>query len=160
MPGSRTQRIDAPLLWRLIDREPGNIKEASRSSEISLDQYKRMVSRDLENLLNTKCSIQEVPETLREVNNSLFVYGLKDFTSKSPKSPSVRNELRNDIGRAIMLFEPRLKNITISIENDPNDSRTIKIRIAGFLVFEDISEPVTFDTYFDINRGEYRVGRS
>ncbi len=159
MSGPKRQHINAPLLWRLIDREPANTKDATRHLGISPEQYKRMVSSDLENLLNTKCNIQPVPEALKEVNNSLFAYGLKDFTSKSPKSPSVKSELRNDISRAINLFEPRLRNITIYVDNDPQDSRTIKIRITGILILEDISEPVTFDTYFDINRGEYRIGR-
>jgi len=116
-----------------------------------------MVVRDLENLLNTRRQILPVPASYKEVNNSVFMYGIGDFTSENPRSPSVRRQLRQDIEKTISRFEPRLKNVTVRLEEDIEAGRNVRFRISGMLVVESETEPVTFDTYFDTNRGEYVI---
>jgi type VI secretion system protein ImpF len=111
----------------------------------------------MEKLLNTKCSIYSPPPAYRELNSSLFVYGLRDFTSQNPKSQSVRQQLRQDIEKTIARFEPRLKNVTVRVETNTQNERSLRFRIIGLLTLDPITEPVTFDTFFDINRGEYTI---
>ncbi len=117
------------------------------------------VIRDLENLLNTRRQILITPVEYSQVNNSLFVYGLQDFTSKNPGSPFVRQRLRQDIEKTISQFEPRLKNVTVHLETTAQNKRNLRFRIKGLLVVEPVAEPVTFDTYFDVNKGEYIISR-
>jgi len=149
--------IQASVLDRLIDNDPGVLQEPAQQRVYSIGQIKASVVRDLENLLNTRRNILPLPVEYREVNSSLFVYGLQDFTSKDPRSPSVKQQLRNDVEKTIARFERRLKNVTVHIESDDGSDRKIRFRITGVLFVDPITEPVTFDTYFDMNRGEYVI---
>jgi len=153
------QIIQASLLDRLIDEDPEVSHEPVQMRMVDVRQLKASLIRDLENLLNTKRNILYVPIALKEVNSSLFVYGLRDFTSQNPRSPSIRQQLRLDVERTIARFEPRLKNITVQLETQTGNERNLRFRITGLLVVKPIAEPVTFDTYFDVNRGEYIISK-
>lgn len=151
------QNLKASLLDRLVDHEPGISHEPVRFRFANIGQIKASVVRDLENLLNTKRQILLPPAAYKEVNNSLFVYGLQDFTSQNPRSPSVRQQLRRDIEKTVARFEPRLRNVTVKLETPTLGDRNLRFRITGLLVVEPLAEPVTFDTYFDVSRGEYVI---
>jgi type VI secretion system protein ImpF len=151
------QNIQASILDRLIDHEPQNSSEPVQRRLLSFDQVKAAVIRDLENLLNTKSQILPIPPALRQVNDSVFVYGLPDYTTHNPKSASTRSILRQDIEKAVAKFEPRLQNVTVRIENPTQEERNIRLKINALLVVDPLTEPVTFDTYFDLNKGEYRI---
>jgi len=84
------QNLQASILDRLVDHEPGVSHEPVQYRLLSIGQIKASVIRDLENLLNARRQILPPPVAYREVNNSLFVYGLRDFTSQNPKSVPVR----------------------------------------------------------------------
>jgi type VI secretion system protein ImpF len=155
----KQENIQASILDRLIDREPQLSRESVQYRHLDFSQIKAAVIRDLENLLNTKSQIMPVPAAYNEVNESVFVYGLSDFTSHNPKSPSVRQVLRQTIEKTISKFEPRLKNVTVQIEAPSEEVRMIRLRITALLVLDPVTEPVTFDTYFDINKGEYTIRR-
>ncbi|MCB2181947.1 MAG: type VI secretion system baseplate subunit TssE [Desulfobulbaceae bacterium] len=148
--------MQASILDRLIDREP-NVSHEPVQEGFSAGQIKDAVARDLENLLNTRRSILVPPAPYPEVNNSLFVYGLPDFTSRNPGNVSVRSQLRLEIEKTIARFEPRLKNITVHIDSPASGSRELKFRITGVLVVDPISEPVVFDTKYDLNRSNYSI---
>jgi type VI secretion system protein ImpF len=153
----QNQNIQASILDRLVDHEPGISHEPVQYRLVSIGAIKASVKRDLEKLLNTRRQILIPPVEYKEVNSSLFVYGLQDFTSKNPKSPSVKLKLRQDVEKAVSRFEPRLKNVTVYLETPTQNERNLRFRITGLLVIEPIKEPVTFDTYYDVNRGEYII---
>jgi type VI secretion system protein ImpF len=149
--------MQASLLDRLIDQDPDNPREPVQYRQITYNQAKNAVGRDLENLLNTKCFTHVVPDSCRELGRSLYIYGLSDFTAKNPASPSVRTELRQQIEKAIQLFEPRLQKVTVRVDDADSKERKVRFKIVALLVMDNESEPVSFDTIFDINRGEYTV---
>mgnify|MGYP001130246192 CR=1 FL=1 len=149
--------VKSSVLDRLVDHEPATSHESVQYRVLNIGQIKALVIRDLENLLNARRQIRHVPASYRQVHNSVFMYGLDDFTAENPKNPSVRRKLRQDVERAIAKFEPRLKNVTVRIEDDIEKGRNLKFRINGLLIVEPEIEPVTFDTYFDTNRGEYVI---
>jgi len=97
------------------------------------------------------------PVSCREVNNSLFVYGLPDYTSRNPGNASVRSQLRLEIEKTISRFEPRLKNVTVHIDSRSANARDLGFRITAVLEVNPITEPVTFDTSFDLNRSKYSI---
>ena len=148
----------ASILDRLLDQEPRAASEPVQD-RLSVRQIKDAVVRDLENLLNTRRQILVPPPEYHEVQNSLYMYGLQDFTMKNPASPMVKQKLRQVIERTISRFEPRLKNVTVQIEAPGQNSRDLRFRITAILVIEPITEPVIFDTYFDVGRGEYKIQR-
>lgn len=149
--------IQSSLLDRLIDQEPATTREPVQNRNPSLAQVRKSVMRDLENLLNTRRTIQPVPEANAHLEASLFTYGLRDFTSLNPRSPSVRIQIRQEIERTITLFEPRLKNLTVRFDVPGESERNLRFRVTALLVVTPLSEPVAFDTYLDINRGEYFI---
>ncbi len=153
------QNIQASILDRLVDYEPGVSREPVQYRLINIGQIKASVARDLENLLNTKRYILVPPVAYGEVNKSLLVYGLKDFTSQNPRSLPVRQQLRQDIEITLSRFEPRLRNVTVNLEPPTPNERNLRFRISGLLVVEPAAEPVTFDTYFDVNRGDYVISK-
>ena len=156
---NQNQDIHASILDRLIDEQPGISREPVRHRVLSINQIKASVIRDLENLLNARRQITPVPAEYREVSNSLFVYGLRDFTSEDPRSPSIKQQLRNDVEKTISRFDSRLRNVIVRLEASAQNERNVRFRISGLLVVDPVTEPVTFDTFFDINRGEYVISR-
>jgi type VI secretion system protein ImpF len=151
--------IQTSILDRLIDHEPGVSREKVQHQLADIRTIKQSVIRDMENLLNTRRKIFPVPEEFREVNNSLFVYGLPDFSSLNPRNPQVKQMLRRDIEQTVARFERRLKNIKVQLEMSNKIDHMIRFRITGILNMEPLLEPVTFDTYFDINKGNYAIAR-
>ena len=151
------QSIQTSILDRLIDREPADSSKSVQNQFNSFSQIKASVIRDLQNLLNTRCYVLYLPESYREIRDSLYVYGLHDFTSKNPKSPSMRQQLRLDIEKTISLFESRLKNVSVHFEEHIQDKQNLRFRISALMVVEPIKEPITFDTYCDVNRQKYFI---
>ncbi|RPJ11366.1 MAG: type VI secretion system baseplate subunit TssE [Deltaproteobacteria bacterium] len=149
--------IQPTLLDRLIDDEPGLSREPVQDRLTTFGQIEARVARDLERLLNTRGPVIAPPPSYQELNHSLYTYGLSDFTSQSPKSQTVRQRLWQEIERAISRFEPRLRNVAVHIETSTEAERVVRFKISGLLVVDPVTEPVTFDTYFDINKGEYVV---
>jgi type VI secretion system protein ImpF len=153
----KRQNIQASLLDRLIDNEPGNSREPVQYRLTTFRQVRAAVGRDLENLLNTKNYVSALCTAYRELNSSIFVYGMPDFTSANPKSPSVRHKLRRELEKAIAQFEPRLRNVTVRVEEQGTDERNLRFKINALLFLDPAVEPVTFDTFFDVNRCEFSI---
>ena len=148
------------LLDRLLDDHPELKEEPVLNRGLSYGQLRAVIERDLESLLNTRCFPEEIPEVAGEVRKSLRVYGLPDFSSRNPALPGVRSELRHEIERAVTLFEPRLRNVGVRLESPAAGERRLKFKISAQLQMDDEhAEPVSFEAYFDSNRGEYSISR-
>lgn len=146
------------ILDRLIDKEPDSKAESVQYRALTSGKLREAIERDLENLLNTRCFPEEYPVSCTEVRKSLLLYGVPDFISRTISSMSARSELRQEIERTITFFEPRLRNISVRIESSVSGERRLKFKIEAVLQIDgDLAEPVSFDTYFDSNRGEYSI---
>jgi type VI secretion system protein ImpF len=154
---ANNEYLQSSIIDRLIDYEPRVKQETSVSRRFGKADIRDAVVRDLENLFNTRQYIQMPDEEYPQVLNSVFGYGLRDFSSENPKSPFVRRRLRQEIEETIAHYEPRLKNVAVRLDTPDEAFRTFSFRITGVLEVEPISEPVVFDTYFDVNRGEYVI---
>ncbi len=150
-------RITLSVLDRLIDREPELRQEAPASRASGLRQMKQAVCRDLEWLLNTRRFADEIPPGCKELQTSVAAYGLPDFTHIGVRSPADKSRLRRAIESVIVTFEPRLENVSVSLEPSEDASRLLKFRIDARLKVDPAPEPVTFDTTMQIGRGEYTL---
>lgn len=150
-------KTHSSILDRLIDYEPGVTREPVQNQLVDYRQLMASVRRDLENLLNTKNFVSQRAREYKELPDSLFSYGLSDFTSQNPRSPSVRNQLRQDVEEAVARFEPRIKNVVVVNEDNAPGERVLGFRITGLLMVDPMPEPITFDTRFDVNKGEYTI---
>jgi len=157
-PADSTIAVGLSTLDRLIDQEPGASSEPLPTRSQSVKQLKEAVRRDLEWLLNTRRIAMPPDESLKEVNRSLYVYGLPDFTSYSLGSPKDQAKLIRYLQATVKLFEPRIANVrVIPLEGAAATARTLRFRIEGLLVMDPAPEHVSFDTVLELTRGAYEV---
>lgn len=147
----------ASVLDRLVDTEPNLSREAVQRRLFDSEQIRASVVRDLENLLNTRRRITVPPPGYEEVNRSLHMYGLPDFSSENPRSPIFQRKLLQTIEQTIARFEPRLRNVAVRLDTAAQRERVFSFRITGVLVVEPLNEPVVFDSYYDAKRGNYVI---
>ena len=153
-----TGPVTLSVLDRLIDRDPKNHSEIPLTRAQSLRELKQALKRDLEWLLNTRRIAVPPDESLIEVNRSLYVYGLPDFTAFSLNSPKDQAKLVRLLQGTLKLFEPRLANVRIvPLEAGAHGTRTLRFRIEGLLIMDPAPEHVSFDTVLDLTKGEYEV---
>src|SRR5208282_6533427 len=86
-----------------------------RSRAASVRGLKAALRRDLEWLLNTRRNPLAAPESMVETSQSLFNYGLPDFSALSANAPKDRQKLLAELEHTISLFEPRLRNVRVVI---------------------------------------------
>jgi type VI secretion system protein ImpF len=150
--------VTLSILDRLIDWEPKNQVEAPLSRAQSVRVMKNSVRRDLEWLLNSRSVAFDPDEALREVNRSLYVYGLPDFSSYAAASAADQAKLLREIQGAIKLFEPRLADLRIiPVEVPGSGLKEFKLRIEALLRMDPSPEPVSFDTVIELKSGVCRI---
>lgn len=145
------------VLDRLLDFEPKVLTEAPKSRSKTLRELKQSVRRDLEWLLNSRYKLNEIPEDLTEVNSSLAVYGLPDFTSISSINSDERTALTQNVEKTLRLFEPRFANLRVTLEEINEVERGVKFRIQASLLVEPAPEPVVFDTILKVGSSEISI---
>ena len=118
---------------------------------------RQAVLRDVENLLNTRRNIIVPSKSFGYLNDSLYVYGLDDFVSKNPKSPEVRKALKSSIEKTIARFEPRLIHTEVAFNPDEGNEHNLCFTVLATLYADPVHEPISFDTWFSVNRGEYKI---
>jgi type VI secretion system protein ImpF len=122
-----------------------------------LRELKAALRRDLEWLLNTRRTIDASPASLKELERSLYNYGLPDVSSLYLRSTNDQALLLESIKAAIDIFEPRLLNIKVTLEPATDDTRVIRFAIEGLLRMDPAPEHVYFDTVLEPMSGQYQV---
>jgi type VI secretion system protein ImpF len=162
------QPVTQPLIDRLIDRERDRDRDRSIPASATADPYrtrsasvrglKSALRRDLEWLLNTRRNPYAAPDSMAEVSQSLYNYGLPDFSAMSADAPKDRQRLQVEIERTIALFEPRLRNIrVVLIEGTGVGIRALRFQIEGSLQMDPSPEHVSFDGELQLASGEYQI---
>jgi type VI secretion system protein ImpF len=150
--------VTLSVLDRLIDLEPKSQVEAPLSRAQSIRVMKNAVRRDLEWLLNSRSVVEEPDDALKELNRSLYVYGLPDFSSYAAASAADQAKLLREILGAIKLFEPRLADVKIiPVEVPGSGLKEFKLRIEALLRMDPSPEPVSFDTVIELKSGVCRI---
>ena len=155
---SGTHEVTPSLLDRLIDDHPDLPQEAIGSHLQDFREFRRSVARDLESLLNTRRELlDDLPADFEEVNQSLLLYGLPDFTAFNLLDVSDLARLRHAIEEAIATFERRLQRVRVTMEPPKPNDRAVHFRIDALLRSEPATEPVSFDTILQLGTQEYVV---
>src|ERR1700730_3911327 len=114
MPRGVNVTVPQSVLDRLIDREPNLASDPSITRAQSVRLLKTSLRRDLEWLLNTRRNAEEAAAELTEVTQSLHNFGLPDFTRFSDSARD-RNQLMLELESTVALFEPRLKDVRVTV---------------------------------------------
>lgn len=146
------------LLDRLIDTDPKTSTEAPLRPSVSKRQFKEGLRRDLEWLLNTRRIAEEPDESMKELNRSVYIYGIPDFSTYSLASPKDQARILRSIQNAVKLFEPRLANVRLlALEAASSGIQALRLRIEGVLMMDPTPEHVSFDTVIELKNGACRV---
>lgn len=145
--------VTLSVLDRLIDREPATQAEAPWSRAQSVRMLKDAVRRDLEWLLNTRRIAVPPDRRLTNVQKSVYVIGLDDFSGQRFDSAL----LLRHIQETVQQFEPRLKNIRVVQHEEAAKTRAVRFRIEASLAMDPSPERVSFDTLLELASGQYAV---
>lgn len=142
------------LFERLVDEKPDQPEEEQPFRVLSKKKLWESVRRELGRLLNTRCPVP-LP-LITEEERTVINYGIPDFTSLSPHNPADRQLIAGILGHTIAAYEPRLRNIRVSVEDFDEHERKLWITIDADLLTDSViemrsypdysssSEPVTF----------------
>jgi type VI secretion system protein ImpF len=150
--------IEASVLDRLIDDDPGLAGDRPINRAESVRAYKAALHRDLDWLLNTRRSEDPDPGRLPELARSVYHFGLPDITSLSRDSGESLAKLAQYVEQALASFEPRLTNVSVSVaprENQP--FADVRFLVDAVLRLEPSPERITFDTVLHKGNGDLEV---
>jgi len=149
--------VTPSVLDRLIDLEPRQSEDSPSTRAQSVRRLRAAVRRDLEWLLNTRRNPDAAPESLAELSQSVYNYGLPDFSAVSLNSPKDRDWLLVEVERTVALFEPRLKDVRVTLLETEGFQRILHFQIDGMLQMDPAPEQVSFDTILQLTNGEYQI---
>lgn len=151
--------VQPSLLDRLTDEDPRSPADVRISYMESLQNFKRSVQRDLEWLLNTRRIADEPPDHLEELRRSVYHYGIPDITSLSRDSSDSRDLLLARLDEALAMFEPRLTNVRIQMQEIEGEAhrRELRFIVEATLRLDPTPEQVMFDTVLHFSTGEIDV---
>jgi type VI secretion system protein ImpF len=150
--------VTLSVLDRLSDDDPRSPSaEAPLTRAESVRALRNGVRRDLEWLLNT-CRTPQEADGLPETENSVYHFGLPDFSTYAIASPKDQSRLVRVLQSVVKIFEPRLTNVRIvPVEINPKGLRTMRIRIEGLLMMDPAPEHISFDTTLQLTTGDFRI---
>jgi type VI secretion system protein ImpF len=157
-PQELERTVQRSVVDRLMDSDPDTSTEAPLTWAQSVRDLKRALRRDLEWLLNTRRIAQLAPEGFTELARSVYHYGLPDITSLAAESVSARDWLRRQVEEAIMLFEPRLASVRVTVATTGEEGRReLRFVIDALLRMEPSPEQVMFDTVLEVTSATFEV---
>lgn len=155
----RQTLVPSSLLDRLMDDPPEAVSEAAPEALCDLARYKQAVARDLEALLNTRCTCLDAEglETFPLARESSLRFGIMDLSRLSLLDPQARTLLRDSIRGAIERHEPRLAKVRVGLEVSRESSQVLRFRVDALLRIHPGRPPVTFDAMLKLSSNTYRV---
>ncbi len=145
------------LLDRLMDERAPD----AAGTPVSGEQLKDSVARDLEALLNPRLAFD--PAILGgypEARGSLLHYGLADFAGYCLTSSIDRAAVCASIQDAIEAHEPRLVDISATLEPDQGSVNRLHFAIHARLAVSPNAEPVNFNAVLQPSSLHYAVKRN
>jgi len=111
-------------------------------------QYKKFVKRDLEWLFNARQPFERRLQRFPELLNSVFAYGLPDFSSLNVTSAPDQPILLRAIEAGIEAFEPRLQGAQVLLDPSPRPA-PLRLKINATVVMQPAPEDIHIDTTLD-----------
>jgi predicted component of type VI protein secretion system len=147
-----------------INRFMNSTSESENSNygaqyHLSNEQYKSIVIKDIENLLNFSVSKTDIDERFSYVKNSVIAYGGISFSGEA-LSASLIDKIQENIITRIIKFEPRINKNTIwmkYLKEGENYGKALFHIYAELVSPADSNIDVTLS--IDLERGECLIFR-
>src|SRR6185312_817473 len=152
------QTVTLSFIDRLIDLEPKIASDPPPSRAKSIRKLKASLRRDLEWLLNTRRRPDPAGSEYKELEKSLFNYGLTDITAVAWDSHRDRAKLTQMIEQSVAIFEPRISRVkVVPLQADQSSKHILRFQIEGLLDMDPAPELITFDTVLQLSSGQYQL---
>ena len=145
------QALTPSLLDRLIDPDSGGT--AARGG-YSVEQVIAAVRRDLEDIMNTRLSVIELPAEYPELHRSPLGFGIADFGSVPTSTTAQQETIGQRIEETIVRFEPRLRDVHVILTDENKGGRQMNVRfqIEARLALEPYPD-ISFETIVELTTG-------
>ena len=150
------RQTETVITQSLLDRL-STVEDWPATRSQSLRYFRDALKRDMEWLLNTRQSPIADIEEYPLANVSMMNYGLPDLSAMGLASASDHRRLRQSLQECLRNFEPRLKNVEVTIEGAESQERRLRIHIQGQMQLDPAPEEISFDTVLELTSGEYKV---
>ena len=150
----------APGLLDRLFGEPAHTGASGIVPRLSMDQLKDSVARDLEALLNTRIGIgPELLDGFPECRKSIISYGLIDCAGFCLSSTDDRAAICASLNMAIERHEPRLREVSASLELEPGSVNRLNFVINAVLRVGASVEPVNFNAVLQPSSLHYSISK-
>lgn len=149
-------RVRAPLFDRLVDLEPREPTEPRPMRALDLGGLRGSVRRELERLLNTRSSLP-VDRLAGRQELTVLEYGIPDLSAYSAGNEDDQRLLAGIVARAVAAFEPRLRDVRVSVVGLWDEQRSLGLQIDAMLTVDEIAEPVSFPALLGLKSGTVEV---
>ncbi len=135
---------------------------ATHRRSLSDGELKRLMSLDLEALLNTTNLESAAPELLDElpyVKKSILNFGMPDMANKTVDETMRIDAIRDDLRKAILQFEPRLlpKSLEIFRDTEGEDDLSIRFVVRSDMRADPVPTSVEFVTEVELQSGDIKI---
>ncbi|MEM1141390.1 MAG: type VI secretion system baseplate subunit TssE [Pseudomonadota bacterium] len=146
----KRKEIRPSLLDRLLHDERLDVEHRY----YSMNELRESVQTDLQHLLNTRVRFISPDIDKDDAQDTILNYGLVDITSQTLVSEQGRREFADWIERTIRRFEPRFKNVKVTVgDRTARSNRTplggFVFRVNAVLYADPAPENVSFDSRID-----------
>lgn len=143
---------------RLIDKAPEKNKDDHLTGKELMEQLIDGIRRDLSNIINTRKRFLSFPAVFKELNSSVFSYGIKDFANYFFFSKENQEILCADIEKAVTLYESRLKNIKVNLELDTNlNNGVVQFNIEAEFNVREMAYPLFMRISLSTKTNAYKI---
>ncbi len=149
-------RVRVPLFDRLVEIEPFEPRERSLLGALDLRALRESVHRELERLLNTRSSLPVV-RLLERPELTVLEYGIPDLSAYSAGNAEDQGLLTGIVARAVAAFEPRLREVRVSVVRLEDEQRSLLLRIDAVLMADEVAEPVSFPALMGLKSGRVEI---
>lgn len=151
-----TREKETVFTQSLMERLSESI-EPPHTQASSLRLLKEAIRRDLEDLLNTRKPMNSELAG-RDARATVLGYGLEEFDNLLADSDAKLQAIQEAIQRCLAEFEPRLREVAVTVQGGHLEKREIQLHIEAKLPLYPAIEVVFFDTVLDLTSEKYSVG--
>ena len=137
-----------PLFDRLIDDHPEFKEELVSKKILTREELRDSILLELKRILNTRCTLKA--DVYKDIGPTLATFGIPELfglfdTSQFDATSSLdRSKMQKVIERAIAAFEPRLRDIRVTVDAFHNTTQSLSLVVRAHMVVGDVLEPVSF----------------